>query len=183
MAHHNKRIENPYSGQSIVFLKTAHETQGELLEMEYTYAPHSAKPAEHYHPIQKEDFTVLQGVITVTLNGATRLLRAGDKLHIPPNTVHAMWNDSDEPAVVNWQVRPALNTEYLLETGMGLAKDGKTNKKGLPGLLQAIAIARYFSKAYRLANPPYAVQRVLFAFLGPVAKMLGYRATYQEYID
>jgi hypothetical protein len=151
--------------------------------MESTYAPHSLKPAEHYHPVQTEDFTVLQGSITVAINGSMRTLHTGETLHIPPGTVHAMWNTTDKPAVVNWKVRPALNTEYLLETGMGLAKDGKTGKNGLPGLLQSIAIARYFNRAYRLAKPPFFLQKLAFAVLGPLATWKGYRPTYEAYID
>ncbi len=53
--------------------------------------------------------------------------KAGDRLHIPAKTPHAMWNNGPAIAVTNWQVRPALNMEHFFETTIGLAADGKTN--------------------------------------------------------
>jgi hypothetical protein len=111
------------------------------------------------------------------------VLKEGDTLHIPPGTSHAMWNNSNVITIINWQVRPAMNTEHLLETITGLAIDGKTNEEGMPGILQVAATVNHFTKVYRLSKPPYFVQKILFAVLAPVAYLLGYRATYKKYID
>jgi hypothetical protein len=111
------------------------------------------------------------------------VLKEGDTLHIPPGTHHAMWNNSNVITVINWQVRPAMNTEYLLETITGLAHDGKTNEQGMPGILQVAATVHHFSGVFRLSKPPYVVQRILFGVLAPVAYLLGYRAVYRKYID
>jgi len=35
----------------------------------------------------------------------------------------------------------------------------------------------------RFTNPPWAVQRVLFEVLAPVARMLGYQGCNPEYLD
>lgn len=183
MAIKNKTIHNPYTGQSIKFLQTGADTAGQLLEMESAYQAHSTEPPPHYHPFQTEDFTVQEGELSVRIDGQVRVLRAGDTLHIPQNTVHSMWNNSDAFVVVNWKVRPAMNTEYLLETGMGLANDRKTKADGTPGLLQSALLLRQFSGVYRPAGPPFAVLRVVIGVLAPVARLLGYRATYGEYLD
>ena len=63
----------------------------------------------------------------------------------------------------------------------GLARSGKTDDKGRPNLLQAALFAREFDDVIRFVEPPRAVQKVLFGILAPVAKLLGYRATYPEY--
>ncbi len=183
MAYQNKTIHNTKTGQSIQFLKTAKETKGALLEMESTYSPHSKEPAPHYHPYQTEDFVVLQGEVTVRINGDVKILKEGDNLHLPANTIHSMWNNTDQPAVVNWKVRPALNTEYLLETGVGLANDNKVNAQGKLPLLQGALTANKFSKVYRLAKPSFIIQKIVFTLLTPIAYLLGYRATYQKYLD
>src|SRR5690349_21932381 len=127
MAFKNKEISNPVTGQSIRFLQTSKDTEGVLLEMESVYSAKSQEPVEHYHPFQDEDFLVTEGEITVRINGDQRILKPGDRLHIPRNVGHSMWNSSASKAVVNWQVIPALETEYLLETTFGLARDGKTD--------------------------------------------------------
>lgn len=183
MAYANKVIRNPLTGQEIRFLQTAADTAGALLEMESTYAPGSAEPPLHYHPVQAEDFQILAGEMTVHINGSTRVLKAGDKLAIPANTPHAMWNQGSQQAMINWQVRPALNMEQFFETIVGLAADGKTNTNGVPGLLQISLLMNKFSGVIRLVKPAYTVQRIIFGLLSPVARLRGYRATYKQYLD
>lgn len=183
MAYKGKHIFNSKTGQGIKFLQTAKDTNGELLEMESTYQGHSKEPVPHYHPFQDEDFEVISGELTIRMNGVIKTLRPGDTIHIPRDTVHSMWNNSDGVTVINWKVRPALNMENLLETGMGLANDGRTNEDGMPGILQVAIMANKFSDAFRLAKPPFIVQKILFALLTPLAYALGYRGEYKKYLD
>jgi mannose-6-phosphate isomerase-like protein (cupin superfamily) len=183
MAFKNKEISNPLTGQSIRFLQTSKDTSGVLLEMESTYSGTSLEPIAHYHPFQEEDFYVIEGEVTVRLNGKERTLKRGDHVHIPRNAVHSMWNRSGSKATVNWKVIPALGTEHLLETVMGLALDGKTDKNGKPGILQAALMMNTFSNVFRIARPPYPVQWIIFMILAPFAYLSGYRPTYRNYLD
>jgi quercetin dioxygenase-like cupin family protein len=183
MAIKDKILTNPVTGQSIRFLRTANDTRGELLEMETVYHAGSTEPAPHYHPCQKEDFKVLEGELTVKLNGQLRVLKQGDILHIPANMVHSMWNAGSLAARVNWQVRPAMDTEFLLETTFGLASDGLVNKHGIPPILQAAPILLKYSKVFRLAKPPHFIQQIVFNILRPVAWLGGKRPGYEKYID
>ncbi len=168
---------------SIHFLQTKNDTGGRLLEMESTYEANSVEPAEHYHPYQEEDFTVLKGELTIKLRGEISVLKAGDSIHIARGVKHSMWNASNGQTVVNWQVRPALHTEHLLETAAGLAADGKVNKKGMPGILQVALMANKYSKVFRLAKPGFVVQKIIFTLLTPFAYLVGLQADYTEYID
>ena len=183
MAFKGKEISNPKTGQDIRFIQTGHDTKGALLEMESTYQAHSKEPPAHYHPHQMEDFVILQGELTLKIYGEVKTLRRGDAIHIPSNVKHAMWNNSNRKTVVNWKVRPALNTEYMLETAYGLASDHKTNANGMPGILQIAVMMKSFSRVFRLARPSYTIQKILFAALSPAASVLGYKATYSKYID
>lgn len=183
MAYKNKIINNPVTGQQIRFIRAGKETNGELLEMESTWRPYSVRPVLHYHPDQQEDFTVIAGELTVRVNNTMRVLHPGDTLRIMANEPHAMWNDSHQPAVVNWKVRPAKNTEQLLEIGMGLANSGKVKENGMPAFLQSVVIANHFDNVMRLANPPYIIQKTIFVVLAPIAWLLGYRAIHRNYID
>jgi len=86
-----------------------------------------------------------------------------------------------EDAHVLVQVSPALRTEMFFETFFGLAKDGKTNAKGLPNPLSMAVILREYRDEVRLARPPAAVQTALFTPLGVLGRALGYRGWYPRY--
>lgn len=171
-------FENPLSGQRLVFRKTARDTGGELLEVESVYTkPTPFRPPVHYHPRQEERFEVLSGEVCVVLDGEERTLEEGEVLIIASGIPHEMW--AEEAGVrVNWQTRPALNTEAFFETVWGLARDGKTDARGVPNLLRVAMIAREYDEEFRLASPPRAVQQVIFGSLAPVGRLLGYPARY-----
>ncbi len=183
MAYKHKIIRNPFTGQEIRFLQTAADTAGTLLEMESTYTPGSVEPPMHYHPVQTEHFEILTGEMSVKIHGATRVLKVGDTLEIPPNTPHAMWNHGTISATINWQARPALNMEEFFETLMGLAADGKTKPNGMPGLLQISMLMKRFSGVIRMIKPSFPVQRVVFGVLSPIARLLGHRSVYDKYLN
>ena len=183
MAYKNKTIINPKTGQIIKFLQTAQDTGGDLLEMESTLKPHSVEPPFHYHPYQEENFVIISGELSVNIDGVIKTYSAGEKFHVPKNVPHSMWNASDLPAILNWQVRPALNTEYFFEDSIGLANDGKTNEKGMPPLLQVALLANEYSNTFRFTKPPFIIQKIIFSILTPIGRLLGYRGTYRKYLN
>lgn len=65
----------------------------------------------------------------------------------------------------------------------GLAQDGKTNARGMPNLLQAALFAQEFEDVMYFTRPPRPVQKLLFAVLAPVARALGYKGSYPEYLE
>ena len=179
MAFQNKIIINPVTGQSIKFLQTSKDTEGKLLEMEVCYRSYSKAPPLHYHPCQDEDFVVEKGQMTVRMDGKIFILKKGDCLHIPANVSHSMWNNSDSDAIVNWKVRPALDTEYFLETVTGLT----VNKKANPSILQMALTTSKYSNVFRLSRPAPAIQKFVFMVLTPFALLAGYRASNKKYLD
>ena len=171
-------MENPVSGQHLVIQKTSQDTGGELLEVESVYTkPIPSRPPTHYHPRQEERFEVLAGKLDVLVDGQERTLEEGEILILPAGVPHEMWS-AEAGTRVNWQTRPALKTEAFFETVWGLAKDSKVNGKGVSNLLRVALIAREYEDEFRLASPPWAVQRVLFGLLAPVGRLLGYDARY-----
>jgi quercetin dioxygenase-like cupin family protein len=94
------------------FLKTGDD----LLEMEAIYRPGAPPPPAHFHPRQVEYFQVLSGALRFVIAGRERIASAGDRLILPPRTVHAVDNPGVEEARVLWQIRPALKTRQLFET-------------------------------------------------------------------
>jgi len=64
----------------------------------------------------------------------------------------------------------------------GLAQDGKTDSRGLPGLLQPSLLVAEFRDVIRFTHPPQVVQVLVFGLLAPIARLLGYQGSYPGYL-
>ncbi len=171
-------IENPVTGERIVFRKTSRETNGEAVVIEAYVRPSGFVAAAHVHPHQEERFQVLRGSVGFRVGKTKSIAGPGERLTVPAGTPHAFWNAGDDEAHFVCEVRPALQFEALLETMFALANDGKTNRKGLPNPLRLAVIARHHFEDVRLPFPPAWTQRAGLALGAPVGRLLGYGATY-----
>ena len=88
MAKAGDILENPVTGEKIIFRKTAKDTGGELMQADVIMRPHGFVAAEHVHPIQEERFEVLSGSVKFRVSGVTRELHAGEITVVPPRTPH-----------------------------------------------------------------------------------------------
>jgi quercetin dioxygenase-like cupin family protein len=95
MAYSGQMIDNPVSGERIEFLRTAADTNGELLEIELTLDPGGRVPAAHVHPEQEERFHVLEGTMKFRLGLRTIVAHAGDTVTVPAGRVHKFANAGD----------------------------------------------------------------------------------------
>jgi quercetin dioxygenase-like cupin family protein len=142
-------------------------TQGEVLEMLATYGPGSLPPPRHFHPQQREHFMIERGAMWFEIDGAERVLSAGQSLFIEPGSVHRARNASQgEQAVVRWETRPALRSAQFFEAMHALNRSGRN-------LLTVAAIAREFKHEFVLASPAPWVQSCVFGLLAPLARALG----------
>ncbi len=175
--------ENPVTGERAVVRVRTEDTGGELLVAELFVRPGGAVAGEHVHPSIHEWFTVLEGRVGFRLDGRESVAPVGERLHVQPGTAHDWWNAGDEEARVIVEVSPAARFEEAVSNTFGLARDGKTNAKGMPNLLQVSLFAREFEDVMYFTSPPRPVQRALFAVLAPVARLLGYRGSYPRHLD
>jgi len=152
MAFKGKVIHNNKTGQTWEFITTSKDSNGKILEMISNYKPHSKEPPPHYHPAPDEQFLILEGEMCLRMNGKVTTLKQGDSIDIPKNTVHSMWNNSDNKAAVQWSVMPALKTEFFLETLIELSNNGKTNNQGKPSLWKSVQLAFKYRNEFRLAK-------------------------------
>ena len=97
---------------------------------------------------------------------------------VKPGTPHRFENAGKGEARFLCEVRPALAFESLIETMFTLAAEGRTNRKGMPGLLQLAVIAEAHFDTVRLPFPPALLQRIGLALGSPVGRALGYRPVY-----
>jgi len=172
-------IENPVTGERIIFRQTSRETNGEAVVIEAFVQPNGAVAAAHVHPAQEERFQVLRGSVGFRVGRKKIVAGPGERLTVPAGTPHTFWNAGDEEAHFVCEVRPALEFERLLETMFALAADGKTNRKGMPNPLRLAVIAHAHFDTVRLPFPPAWMQYVGLALGAPLGQLLGYQATYE----
>jgi hypothetical protein len=172
-------LENPATGDRLVFLRTGADTNGEALEYDLEFTPGGFTVRDHLHPRQQERHEVLEGALGLVLEGRELELGPGDVEVVPAGTPHRLLSRGKVRA--RFELRPALETEVLLETLFGLARDGKVNDRGEPGLLQLAVIFRDLADLGRPTKPPPAVQSAFLAPLAVLGRLRGYRSRYDRY--
>ena len=147
-------IENPVTGERIVFRKTSRDTGGEAVVIETFVQPDGFVAAAHVHPAPGGALRGAAGHARLQDRPREARRRPGPALTVPAGTPHKFWNAGDDEAHFVCEVRPALQFESLLETMFALAADGKTNRKGMPNPLRLAVIANAHFDTVRLPFPP-----------------------------
>jgi mannose-6-phosphate isomerase-like protein (cupin superfamily) len=175
-------FENPVTGERVVVRVGTEESGGGLLVADLHVRPGGAVAGEHVHTRIEEWFTVMGGRVGFRLDGHEIIAPNNERLHVPAGVAHDWWNAGEEEARVVVEVAPGARFEEMIKNLYGLAQDGKTDAKGRPGLLQTSLFAREFEDVLRFTKPTRTVQKVLFGVLAPIARLLGYRGSYPEYL-
>jgi quercetin dioxygenase-like cupin family protein len=178
MAYAGQILENQITGERIIFRKTAADTGGELLAIDLVLAPDGHVPGAHVHPSQEERFEVVSGTMKFRLGRKKIIARAGDVVVVPAGSVHRFANAGEEPARVRVEVRPALKMEQLFETTLALAREGRTNRKGMPKPLDLALFVREYEDEVRAPFPPAPVIKAATAPLAWIAKHRGLAERY-----
>jgi mannose-6-phosphate isomerase-like protein (cupin superfamily) len=160
----DQTIKNLVTGQAIRFI----ETDGNSLEIQSTYLPFSVEPPIHYHPFQDEYIQVVEGELTIRMNGEINVYRQGSLIHIPKNIRHSTWNSGFRETIVNWRVEPAMDTAVFLRTMARLSNEGATDSKGRPSFPVMVYLLKRYGRTYRLEQPAYLVQQFLYVLLFPI---------------
>jgi quercetin dioxygenase-like cupin family protein len=177
MIHLGDTLENPVTGEVLIFHRTSAQSDGESVLVETIVRPDGFVAAAHVHPKQSERFEILAGTLGLRLGDLELPMKAGDIAVVEPGTPHRFWNAGNQEARFLCEVRPALDFESLIETMFTLAAEGKTNSKGLPNPLRLAVIADAHFDTVRLPFPPAPLQRAALAVGAPLGRMLGYRET------
>jgi quercetin dioxygenase-like cupin family protein len=174
MASQGDVIENPFTGEEVIFLETSEDTNGELLRFEYILPPRFSIP-EHVHPHQEERHEVLSGTLRGSVGGQKRDFREGELAVGPPGVPHAWRNPSEEEELrIVSELRPALHLEALIEVGFGLARDLKIRRRNVPKhLLSLIVLADEAKHEFYLTGVPRPVRKAFSALLGALAYVVG----------
>jgi mannose-6-phosphate isomerase-like protein (cupin superfamily) len=176
MAKSGDVIENPVTGQRIVFRRTSAETGQQVSEFDGLFRPGGFAGPAHVHPVQDERFEVIRGRASFMVRGEETELGEGQTLEVPKGTPHTFRNAGPEELHVRMWFHPGTpSTEEFFETFFRAGREGYANRRGMPDLLLVSLLAPEFADHVRLANPPWWVQRAAFVPLRPLARLLGYK--------
>ena len=178
MIETGQTLVNPVTGEALTFLQTSNDTGGELVEIECVVQPGGFVAAAHVHPAQQEQFHVIEGELALRAGREKMVLRAGEEATVAAGTPHRFENASDGLLRFRCEIRPALQFESLIESMFALARDGKTNRKGMPNPVRMASIARAHRDVIRLAGVPAWMQDLGTAMALPLARLVGYGPTY-----
>lgn len=176
-------LTNPATGERGVVRVAPSLENGRLLVSDLFVQPGGAVVGEHIHPNIEEAFTVLRGNVGLKIGEKQMIAPIGERIVVPAGVVHDWWNAGDEEAHVVVEVKPGDRFLEMISNLFGLAQDGKTNKKGMPNPLQLVLFGKEFEDVVVFTKPPRFVFNLMYALLGPIAQMLGYRGSYPKYLN
>jgi mannose-6-phosphate isomerase-like protein (cupin superfamily) len=174
-----------YAGLHLTFLHTAQDTGGAATVIDLVVAPHTTTGGDlaHVHVAAEERYTVLEGTLAVWI-GTPRQMRTvgpGAAVVLPRGVAHRHWNATPAQAVhVIEELRPAGNTELALEAALGLIRDGKTTKRGVPRNVLEAALLLHLAGTVP-AGPPVALSTTLVRALALLARRRGYAPHFPQY--
>ncbi|MEM6461870.1 MAG: cupin domain-containing protein [Pseudomonadota bacterium] len=89
------------SESSVTYERVSSSFPGHVLRSVIINEPpgHRSEPIAHEG---EEMMFVLEGNITVEIDGERRVLATGDSVHFPSTRVHSSWNHTDRPATILW---------------------------------------------------------------------------------
>jgi quercetin dioxygenase-like cupin family protein len=123
-------FENPATRETGRIITGASDTAGRYMQSETRVRPGGAVSVVHRHPGCTERFEVLEGELTVQLDGRTRTLQSGEQVTIAPGAAHHCANGSQQDVVFRFDVWPAARFEAMVVTLFALGMEGKTDAQG-----------------------------------------------------
>lgn len=158
----------PSMRQTMVITKKSLETDGEISRVEIDLEAGQGGPPAHIHPEQREFYAVDAGELTVTIDGESHVITAGNSIEIPTGAAHSFANQSDTLARFSAEHIPALHFEEYIRL-VHRTVEGK--KATLPVIMRVIRIES--SYADTIVAPP-GIPRLLGKIMSGVGKLAGF---------
>jgi quercetin dioxygenase-like cupin family protein len=181
ITHAGDRFENPATRETGRIVTGAADTDGRYMQSETRVRPGGAVSVAHRHRECTERFEVLEGELTLQIDGRTRTLIAGEQVTIAPGTAHHYANTSGADVVFRFDVWPAARFEAMVVTLFALATEGRTDAKGRPSPLQMAVILDEYDDVLELAGPPRWLARPAIGALARLGRARGLRASYAHH--
>ena len=161
-------------GTRFLLHRSAQDTRGERVEWDITLQPGAPSPPLHYHPSQAEEWHVLEGTLSINVDGDWRELREGESATIPAGKVHTLKNRSDGVVRVRDVHIPAGEFQDYIESLHRLSSSGKASNLRSPRALIHLAMLLREHRRRGGQVTASAVQRGAETVLSGLGRLLRY---------
>lgn len=160
-------------GANFHIRKTAENTDGRSLEMEWFLAPRSSGTPIHIHPAASESYRILEGELDLYVAGKWTRLAVGQETTVQAGVPHTFKNSSESVTRVYNTHAPAMNFGEYFESIHLVVKSGKvrSDRMSLRGILYLSMIMTNYNNEIQSVRPPQIVMKLMARF----ARFLGYR--------
>lgn len=104
-------------GSAFTFLATGEQTGGKYALIE-AFIPTGVGPPLHHHDNEDESFFMLDGALTITIDGEELHIQRGDFVQLPKGSVHTFRNVRQQPAKVLIILSPAGLEKFFDKHGL-----------------------------------------------------------------
>ncbi|MEZ0612028.1 cupin domain-containing protein [Fibrella sp. WM1] len=144
----SRTITNPILKDEVVFLETSRESNGYYTLVEVSLAAGGGNPL-HYHDAFSEEFTCLEGELSIQVGDHVVRLKPGESATAPAHSKHRFFNQSNQACRFQCRISPSCpGFEQTLQIMYGLARDGQTNGQGMPKSMYALGYTVLISGTY-----------------------------------
>jgi quercetin dioxygenase-like cupin family protein len=173
-------FEHPRTGSRLEIVSTPRDSGRELLVAERLLKPNTGKADAHFHRDFEHRFAVLDGRLTLELEGVERSFGAGEEVHVRPGTPHRdPWTAEDEDLRFRTEFEPVPAFVEGFTAAFGhLLGEGRTNDQDFPPDLQLFVCLRAFKGQSYAAGLPVWLQKATIPLLALVGRLRGYRPSY-----
>ncbi|WP_107841865.1 cupin domain-containing protein [Metasolibacillus meyeri] len=173
-------VQHKYTGEQITFIKTAKDTDGKHLLIEVTLPSNGEGPPLHCHDEFVEEFTILEGALTVTVGDKDHILSRGQSIIAEKGIPHTFNNRHAEDVRFQVKLTPPSQFEESVRIHYGLMGDGLTNEQGVPKNIFYLALILKLQNTL-IAGKSLTVQRALFSAFVSVGTWLNMYQALEKY--
>lgn len=167
----DRTIRNAADRYSVTFLKTSRETNGAYEEVKVDLDPGGGN-IWHYHTAFTEKFNVLDGNLTIGMEGTEVSLSAGMDTIAAKGLMHKFYNTTSKPVSFLVRIEPARSFEKTIRCGYGLMNTGQSTADGMPKNPWHLFLILGYSDSY-LEGLPGFIQEPLINSLAKIAQWKG----------
>jgi mannose-6-phosphate isomerase-like protein (cupin superfamily) len=143
--------------------------------------PLAEGPPPHIHSTFDEVFEVVNGRLTVWVDGEIKEIGPGEKLTVPKGTPHKPYNQTTETIRTKGTIAFPEKFAYHLPQVYGILEENPEFAYP-PGMLLQMALFNTSGfDSYIADGPPVALQKIIGFVVTPLARLLGYRSYYSKY--
>lgn len=174
----DKTIYNNEGNYSATFIETGKQTNNAYELVQVELEPHGGNDW-HYHSSFTEEFTVVDGQVTIGKNGDSILLDKGQTTQAERKDMHYFKNARNTKSVLLVKITPAAGLEKTLRVAYGLMNDGLLKNEMTENPWHMCLLLGY-SQSY-LPGMPAWFQEPLITALAKIAQWRGEDKVLKKY--